>query len=396
MGYEVAYKLYPPEGPIGTPYDDIPDYGFGSTVAMSQDGSVIAVAQRIWENGDINTVGRGRVLVYSGSNHSTITELYPQGTLLLRDPRYYGWSLAISGDGSTILVGDPYNSRNNAIADTDKGKVYLRTGEGWANETQIVSSDIATNDTFGFSLALNFDGSVAVVGTGGARAAYVYSGANHATETILTAGSAIQGFGSNVAVNDDGDVVVVGSPMESSNAGALYVFTGSSWGTRTRLAPADLYANDFLGGTPFAISGDGSTIIAGATETGGFYPGDGHAYVFSGPGFGTVERMEPTFEQTEAGLRFGFACGVSSDGEVYAVSAPAASAGVGSPAGRTTVYGDGEYEWVDGEPPTTGEWLGEALAFSADGEVMVLGSYTLYEGLPVYERSAGYGWGLLL
>ena len=70
-----------------------------------------------------------------------------------------GWSVALSGDGSTVAAGARYAAIGGKSA---QGAAYVFTmsGPGWANMTQtakLAASDGAAGDFFGYSVAISGD-----------------------------------------------------------------------------------------------------------------------------------------------------------------------------------------------------------------------------------------------
>ena len=159
-----------------------------------------------------------------------------------------GRSMAISADGSTVVVGAPFKRLNNIRSGV--AYVFVRPSElegGWNSVTplhyanRLHASDFATSGlTFGMSVAVSGDGGVIVVGATGVNqatyqgAAYVYvrmigywgGGWALAQTARLTpynysGESNFGGFGTSVSIADNGATIVVGSPRRSSVTGEL-------------------------------------------------------------------------------------------------------------------------------------------------------------------------------
>lgn len=183
----------------------------------------------------------------------------------------YGQSVACSADMSIIAVGGYTNVGSNT-----NGKVYVYSGSNYQTELILTASDGAAFDFFGGSLAMTPDGSKLFVsasnadvsGVSDAGAVYVRSGTNYATSQKLTATDLTESvvFGSSLACSSDGATVVVGAQSALSGGvttGAVYVFTGSNYATQYKLTASDAAASDLLGSS-VACSSDGSIIVAGA------------------------------------------------------------------------------------------------------------------------------------
>jgi hypothetical protein len=86
----------------------------------------------------------------------------------------FGSSVAIDGDGHTILVGSPVHLDN-------RGAVYVftRRRTTWSQTAELSPSDLVVGDTFGTSVTISADGRTAAVGapahgTGAAGWVYVF------------------------------------------------------------------------------------------------------------------------------------------------------------------------------------------------------------------------------
>ena len=100
----------------------------------------------------------------------------------------FGYSLALSADGSTLAVGAPYESSAATGIDGDQGNttswagavyVLARSGATWRQEAYVEAGNTGAADLFGGSVALSADGSILAVG---ARARTARRPASVATE----------------------------------------------------------------------------------------------------------------------------------------------------------------------------------------------------------------------
>jgi hypothetical protein len=146
-----------------------------------------------------------------------------------------GWSVALSADGKTALVGGYYDN-NGAGASW----VYTRTGNTWAQQQKLTGTGNTGNAWQGFSVALSADGNTAIVGgvidASGKGAVWIFtrSGSTWAQQGNKLVGSDIVGgawFGKSVALSADGNTALVGGYNDNANAGAGWIFTrsGSTW-----------------------------------------------------------------------------------------------------------------------------------------------------------------------
>lgn len=211
----------------------------GHAVAVSENGLWMAVGEPEYAGAGYM---RGQVSIYNWGGAAwnyvqTIAEPSPAN-----DERF-GYSLDLSNDGERLIVGAPGVGGSVGAVYS-----YQRSGGGTFGAAlatyQATAGDRQAGDSFGFSVALNRDGSKFVVGAIGDDAAGQEAGAaylfNWGTTTevakrlpVVDSGEATNSqhydrFGWSVAF--DGNVVVVGAPFDSVNnttTGELLQFNGS-------------------------------------------------------------------------------------------------------------------------------------------------------------------------
>ena len=180
----------------------------------------------------------------------------------------FGWSVALSAQGRTALVGAPNG-------DTGTGAAYvftLRWG-AWSQAGDLTASDAASGDQFGWSVALSAQGSMALAGArghnSGTGAAYVFTLRWGAWSQAgdLTASDAASGdqFGSSVALSNPGTTALIGAPSRDTGTGAAYVFTlrSAAWSQAGDLTASDAATLDNFGWA-VALSAQGSMALIGA------------------------------------------------------------------------------------------------------------------------------------
>ncbi len=306
---------------------------FGSSVALSGDGSTLAVGA-IGEDG--SAAEAGAVYVFTRdlggvwSQQAPIVSASNAGALDL-----FGFSVALSGDGNTLAVGAIGEASAIGVTPTDNtapsaGAVYVftRSGTTWPQQAYVKASTIGAGDQFGFSVALSSDGNTLAVGAIGeasaatvidgnqtdntapsAGAVYVYtrSGTTWAQQSYVKASNtgAVDLFGASVSLSGDGNILAVGAIGESSaavgiggnqadnsaaDAGAVYVYTrsGTAWMQRAYVKASNTGAGDHFG-TSAALSSDGTTLAVGATGEDSSVTGiNGNQADNSAPGAGAV------------------------------------------------------------------------------------------------------------
>lgn len=247
--------------PDGVAYDN-----FGSSVAMSDDGNTVVIGAagddfkgsaywlRTTDNGTNWTTNK--LVAYDGEAYD-----------------YFGYSVAISDDGNTAIVG-AHNDEDNG---NNSGSAYwFRTTDGtnWITN-KIIAYDGTNDDVFGCSVGISADGNTIIVGAcwddDALGAAYWLhtsdDGTSWTTNKFTPTSTEIHGhFGASVAISDDGNTVIIGTPR-NTQSGSAYWFRSSDGGATwisDMFMPNDYqYCNDF--GEKVAISSNGNKCIIGAS-----------------------------------------------------------------------------------------------------------------------------------
>jgi cysteine-rich repeat protein len=310
---------------IKSPNSDAFDQ-FGFAIALSADGSTLAIAAIGEDSGATGTGGdpnddsvpdSGAVYLYTRSGRRWTQQAYIKAPNPDRLDAF-GTSLALSADGSTLAVGTPLedssasgvngNPADNAGEDSGAVYIYTRSGTTWSAQAYLKASNSDPFDGFGFSVSLSADGATLAVGardedsaaTGvngnqadnsklGSGAVYVFArdGATWHQQAYLKAATTDLGdrFGHKVALSADGATLAVGAYAEGSaatgvggdatdnslpGAGAAYLFTrsGTSWTQQAYIKASNPGPGDFFG-ADLALSGDGSTLAVAAPDEDG-------------------------------------------------------------------------------------------------------------------------------
>jgi hypothetical protein len=226
---------------------DAYDY-FGTSVALSADGATLAVgayrekssATGIdGDEADNSATESGAVYLFSRSGGNWTQNAYIKASNTDAYD-YFGHSLALSADGTTLAVGaDGEDGSATGIGGDETGNsgaVYLfSNGSGsWAQTAYLKASNTGADDRFGYHLALSADG------------------ATLAVEAFGEASSAT-GIGGNEADNS------------ATNSGAVYLFSNTSgnWAQSAYLKASNTDALDWFGDS-LALSADGATLAVGA------------------------------------------------------------------------------------------------------------------------------------
>ena len=340
---------------------NIPGSYYGNAIAVSSDGSTLAVGSQS-EGG----AGAVRIYVRSGSSWSST----PQYSLSSGvSSSYFGCSVALSSNGNTLAVGSfGYSSNNGAVY------VYTRTGSSWYLQSSPITSG-ATGGNFGISVALSSDGNIMAVGSNledsGAGAVRVYSRSGSSWSQIgtqpitgLNGGS----FGYSVSLSSDGNTLIVGAYADGAVGGRVYVFKNStgiygqeSYRTINKLNSSYGYA--------VALSSDGNTMaISSIGET----SGAGAVRIYTNGAYWSTQGS-PLTGSGAANANFGSSLSISSDGDTLAVGCP------GENNGTVYIYRRKSGVWTLNNTETisvSNSSFGNAVALSTDATTLAIASYT--------------------
>jgi hypothetical protein len=359
--------------------EEIGEGGFGDSVALSGDGNTALIGGA----GDNGGVGAAWVFTRSGS---TWTQ---QGSKLtgsgeVSTPGYpggFGWSVALSGNGNTALIGGVNDNGGVGAA-----WVFTRSGSTWTQQgSKLTGSEESGPSEFGWDVALSGDGNTALIGGSsdnsevGAAWVFTRSGSAWTQGAKLTGSEESQRgrFGFSVALSSDGNTAVVGGPHDGNGPGAAWVFTRSSsaWTQQgSKLTGSEEVAaccgSEF--GTSVALSSDGNTALVGGRRDNG---GVGAAWVFARSGSTWTQQGSKLTgsSATETG-NLGLSVGLSADGNTALIggfTATGAGAWVFTRSGSTWTQQGGSFT---GTGWNSGCSLCFSVALSDDGNTALVGS----------------------
>ena len=278
-------------------------------------------------------------------------------------------TVAISGFGSTAIVG-AYDKAFDGKNEVGAAYIFFDNAGTWSFQAELTASDRAEGDAFGSSVAITKDGSTVVVGAPfktvagkiKAGAAYVFtrSGTTWAQAAELTGNPSGRGntFGSSVAINGIATRIAVAAPLRSvgglRRAGTVSVFvkTGSAWSPDALLTEPDPQAGDYFG---WALVAKETQVLASSPFHVNLNGSTGAVYGFDDPGGPYVQQTLLTASDGAAPDHFGSSLSLS--GAAMAVGAPAHKVG-GKREGAAYVFTHSD---------TTGIWRQRAELLPPDG-----------------------------
>jgi len=290
-----------------------------------------------------------------------------------------GTSVAVSGDGNTVLLGGPLDNNGAGAV-----WVYTRSGGSFVQQGgKLVSSDSVGVAAQGSSVALSADGNTAVFGgikdNDGTGAMWGYTRTNGVWTqqgprrwgTVIT-GISYQGI--SISLSADGNTALLGGYWDSGELGAAWVFTRANgvWS----LVPTKLVGNG-VGrahiGASVSLSADGNTAILGGP---GDSNGSGAAFIFTRSGdTWTQQGNKLTGFTATANASFGSGVALSADGNTAVVGA----SGDNNSAGAVWVFTRSNGQWSQqggklvGSDAAASRYLGQSVAITGDGNTVLAG-----------------------
>ncbi|CAM9493129.1 unnamed protein product, partial [Ectocarpus fasciculatus] len=258
----------------------------------------------------------------------------------------FGFSVALSSDGDRVAVGAPYNDASSVSA--GQVRVFRYSSSVWSQVGENING-LATQALAGAAVALSGDGSRVVVGAPGARETTIgyVSVYDYLSLSWTLAGNHIYGvnagdfFGSTISLSRVGLVLAVGARNHNGGNGQysgqarVYEYDLGEWGQMG----GDIYGavpNDNCG-TAIDLSNDGYMLAVGSPGYFGSAVASGRVRVF------TYRDNDDEWDQIEGDIYgeaandgFGAAVRLSGDGEYVAIGA-LDNDGAGTAAGHARV-----------------------------------------------------------
>ncbi|MEL7538379.1 MAG: hypothetical protein AAFZ58_02565 [Pseudomonadota bacterium] len=365
--------------------------GFGERVAVSGDGSTIAITALGESSGsttdpsDNSAPLSGAVFVFTKNGTDWEQQGYIKASSI-DTADLFGSAVALSEDGSVLLVGarreDSAATRvngddsNNSQADSGAAYVYRRSAGVWTFDAYLKGPFSAGDLQTGRAVALSADGATAVV------SAIIPTSANEKIRPNS---------------NDAGVQRVAPPPADRRTSVFIYKYANGGWDFDEQFTlPYATESNTVY--ASLAVSADGNRIAVGA-------PGDdSDATTVDGDGSNTnradsgsvyIYDFDPLdgwdsaaylkAPNAGAGDRFGWSVDLSADGQYVVIGAPSEDSEPGMPgsdaftdAGAAYVFEELATGWVYVDmlkPAQTrlGDYWGSSVAMSADTSVLAIG-----------------------
>ena len=284
--------------------------GDGTTLAVGGPGDSSAATGINGNQLDRSAAVAGAVYVFTRTGSSWAQQAYVKASNTGQQD-VFGSSVALSADGNVMAVGAPgewssatgVNGYQGDNSMQDAGAVYMftRSGTQWTQRAYIKASNTNGQDSFGGAVALSATGSTLVVGARGESSAATGIDGDQSDNSELGAGAVYvfqnsgswaqqsyikqarstngDGFGTTVAIAADGNTFAAGASSESgagtgittlqatmiNNSGATYMFrrTGIAWAQLYYIKASNTDVSDTFGAS-VGLAHDSSVLAVSA------------------------------------------------------------------------------------------------------------------------------------
>jgi len=257
---------------------DNADDGFGKSISINDDGSIIAIGAP-WNDNIANSSGLVKIFQNNADTWEQIGEtLY--GNLYMDN---YGNSVSLSGNGTILAIGVPSHDGGTGFGYT---AIYQNIGGTW---TQVGDNIDAENggDMFGVSVSLNTAGSIVAIG--GTWANENNSGHvkifQNIDDTWTQMGNTINGetandySGYSVSLNSDGNTIAIGSPWTVDYGNVrVFEYADNNWSQLGMNIEGSTVSDGF--GCSISLNSSGNIVAVGAESFDDIYNNAGQAKIF--------------------------------------------------------------------------------------------------------------------
>lgn len=321
--------------------------GSGVSVAISEDGSIVAIGAD--SNNGIGFSSSGYVRVFE-NQAGTWNQL---GQTLEGNGGFdqFGYTISLSDNGNFLAIASDSFSPSVSIPNRGKVQIFENQSGTWTQVGQDLEGEVA-QDYFGFSISLSGDGTKIAIGAPFNDEGYMKVYENQ-SGTWTQIGQKIIGevvgdqSGFMVSLSADGNTVAVGADSNDGNgsdSGHVRVYENQS-GTWTQIGQdIDGENSDDFFGLSVSLSADGNIVAVGATGNDDNGSESGHVQIFENQS-GSWTQIGQNIAGEAAGDQMGFSVSLSDNGNLVAIGANS-NDGNGADAGHVRVYGNQSGTWV--------------------------------------------------
>ncbi|WP_258099569.1 Ig-like domain-containing protein [Marinoscillum pacificum] len=378
----MAIIAQPAWNQLGSDIDGSMGDGLGNAMAMSTDGSIVAVGAA-----SANSLqGLVKVYQYNGSSWEQL------GSTLSGSQAgdSFGSSVSLSADGTTLAVGARTADGtfgSNSVAGYVNIYTYDETN-GWLQKGSTINAQ-AAQENFGQSVSLSSDGNVLAIGVPGADGSASAAGTSRVYKWKTSAWGQVgadldgdtdyetSGMSVSLAVANGDTIVAIGSPIYTTgfeNEGRVRIFNRNTgvWSVSDEFVGKDY----FNLGTSVSLSNDGTRLGVGAPQDLIFSPGPYFGLVIVYEYSTSWEVLGDTIKSSLELDQFGNYLDISGDGSHVIIGAPGYVTN-DNQNGRAEIWSystNWEKVGVSLEGEAEFNVFGTALAISEDGSIVGAGS----------------------
>ena len=356
--------------PKGLPIEGDTNSRAGWAIGLSSDGKTLAAGSPQYSSPTLGA-SVGKVTVFEWKDSAWVQkgqEIFGSGPY-----SFWGTSLALAGDGNTIVVGKPGSCSVYSWSVPDSSWTLINTFSGNGGSG------------LGSSLSINADGSV-----------FAYGSYNVGVHVLELNGNNYQPMGNSitdttngspalttVSLNYAGDILAVGTPNGNSNgpnSGRVRIFqwnnTSNEW-TQTGSTIVGSTAHGELG-VSVSLNGDGTVVAMGAPNPyiAGVDSSSGYVRVFDFANNDWVQELSD-IQGNQNRDEFGSSVSLDQGGNILIVGAPGDNS-VNNSSGRVSVLNTNGLSWSPRGSAITGnssnEYSGYDVAISSNALTMAFGS----------------------
>lgn len=239
----------------------------GRAVAISADGNTVIIG------GYFDSGGIGAAWIFTRKNNVWTQQgekLVGTGYDAFILPVNMGYSVGMSADGNTVILGAPFDNYPRGAA-----WIFNRKDNLWTQKGEKLFDEGSPEGGQGISVGLSADGNTAIVGAPldknqqGAAFLYFRNGTEwdkQAKKLDVSSYPGTKWQGISVALNADGNSAIIGASVADNNRGAAWVFVknGSEWTLKGNKMAGTVSSDNAAQGWSVAMSADGNTVLIGA------------------------------------------------------------------------------------------------------------------------------------
>lgn len=297
-----------------------------------------------------------------------------------------GYAVALSADGNTAIVGARNDDDNHGAA-----YIYRRTGTTWTQQAKLVGTIDNPADNFpnqGYAVDISDDGNTVIIGgyknilrvAGGAKQyvgaawIFVYNGNAWVEQKVILGTVTGEYLGYSVSLNGNGNVALIGGGApddQGESAGEIWERNGVTWTKQATLVGSDQLAGGnnppgLVRAVAVTLSADGNTALIGSADDGGV---NGAAWIFARNGSTWVQQSGKLLGGGDGS--YGCSVSLSADGSTAFVGERALSFVYAYK--RTGNTWGAAIDRMRAIGPVANPFSGWSVSCSADGSVVLIG-----------------------